>query len=79
MPERDARRVVIVVDEGDREVGVCEKLEAHQSPGVRHRAFSVLLFTEDGRVLLQRRAYLLQCLLYLFVSHLILLSVLAKL
>lgn len=56
MPERDARRVVIVVDEGDREVGVCEKLEAHQSPGVRHRAFSVLLFTEDGRILLQRRA-----------------------
>lgn len=48
--------MVVVVDERDREVGVCEKLEAHQAPGVRHRAFSVLLFSDDGRVLLQRRA-----------------------
>lgn len=33
-----------------------EKLAAHESPGVMHRAFSVFLFDAEGRVLLQRRA-----------------------
>lgn len=46
---------VILVDENDREVGVMEKLEAHQK-GVLHRAFSVLLFNSKSELLLQRRA-----------------------
>ena len=46
---------VILVDENDREVGVMEKLEAHQK-GVLHRAFSVLLYNSKGELLLQRRA-----------------------
>lgn len=33
-----------------------EKLAAHQPPGRLHRAFSVLLFSENGEMLLQRRA-----------------------
>jgi isopentenyl-diphosphate delta-isomerase len=36
--------------------GVMEKRAAHESPGHLHRAFSVLLFDETGRILLQRRA-----------------------
>jgi isopentenyl-diphosphate delta-isomerase len=56
MSEPNTHGMVVVVDEGDHEVGVCEKLAAHQAPGVRHRAFSVLLFTGDGQVVLQRRA-----------------------
>ena len=40
----------------DRDVGVCEKLAAHQAPGRLHRAFSVFLFKPDGRLLLQQRA-----------------------
>jgi isopentenyl-diphosphate delta-isomerase len=36
--------------------GVAEKLAAHQSPGRLHRAFSVFLFDDRGRMLLQRRA-----------------------
>lgn len=56
MTEQESRQTVIVVDDADRATGLCEKLAAHQAPGVRHRAFSVLLFTADGRVLLQRRA-----------------------
>jgi isopentenyl-diphosphate delta-isomerase len=48
--------VVIVVDEHDRQIGVCDKLLAHRPPGRRHRAFSVFLFTAQGRLLLQQRA-----------------------
>lgn len=46
---------VVLVDDLDREVGTMEKLEAHVK-GIRHRAFSVLLFNEKGEHLLQRRA-----------------------
>jgi len=47
---------VIVVDQHDRATGSCAKLEAHRAPGVRHRAFSAMVFYADGRWLLQRRA-----------------------
>ena len=47
---------VILVDEADREIGTCEKLEAHLNGGRLHRAFSVFLFSPDGRLFLQRRA-----------------------
>jgi isopentenyl-diphosphate delta-isomerase len=47
---------VVLVDRNDVAVGRCSKLEAHQTPGARHRAFSVVIFDERRRVLLQRRA-----------------------
>ena len=47
---------VVRVDGQDRDLGPCDKLAAHQHPGVLHRAFSVLLFDPAGRLLLQRRA-----------------------
>lgn len=46
---------VVLVDQQDLELGTMEKLEAHRQ-GRLHRAFSVFLFDEDGRVLLQQRA-----------------------
>jgi isopentenyl-diphosphate delta-isomerase len=46
---------VIVVDDGDREVGRAEKLLAHLTARL-HRAVSVFVFDADGRMLLQRRA-----------------------
>ncbi|MGI9138707.1 MAG: isopentenyl-diphosphate Delta-isomerase [Sediminibacterium sp.] len=46
---------VILVDRDDREVGVMEKMEAHQQ-AVLHRAFSVFLFNSKGMMLLQQRA-----------------------
>lgn len=46
---------VILVDEFDHEVGIMEKMEAHQK-GLLHRAFSVFIYDRDGRMLLQRRA-----------------------
>ncbi|MGY0490469.1 isopentenyl-diphosphate Delta-isomerase [Streptomyces sp. WG-D5] len=45
-----------LVDEDGRTIGTAEKLAAHQPPGQLHRAFSVFLFDEQGRLLLQQRA-----------------------
>lgn len=46
---------VILVDADDREIGFCEKLEAHEA-GLLHRAVSVFAFDADGALLLQQRA-----------------------
>ncbi|MFD8671961.1 isopentenyl-diphosphate Delta-isomerase [Streptomyces seoulensis] len=45
-----------LVDENGVTTGTAEKLAAHQPPGQLHRAFSVFLFDERGRLLLQQRA-----------------------
>ncbi|CAL9645672.1 Isopentenyl-diphosphate Delta-isomerase [Streptomyces sp. enrichment culture] len=45
-----------LVDEDGVTIGTAEKLAAHQPPGQLHRAFSVFLFDERGRLLLQQRA-----------------------
>ncbi|WP_431041362.1 isopentenyl-diphosphate Delta-isomerase [Streptomyces sp. P1-3] len=45
-----------LVDEDGRTIGTAEKLSAHLAPGRLHRAFSVFLFDDSGRLLLQRRA-----------------------
>ena len=47
---------VILVDERDRAVGVSGKLRAHRA-GALHRAFSVFIFDDAGRLLLQKRAH----------------------
>lgn len=46
---------VVLVNEFDTEVGTMDKLRAHQE-GVLHRAFSIFLFDEADRLLLQCRA-----------------------
>src|ERR1700743_3243063 len=46
---------VVLVDESDKEIGVMEKMEAHEK-ALLHRAFSVFIFDASGRMLLQRRA-----------------------
>lgn len=52
----DSRLQVILVNEQDEEVGVMEKIEAHQK-AVLHRAFSVFIFNSRGEMLLQQRAF----------------------
>jgi isopentenyl-diphosphate Delta-isomerase len=47
---------LILVDEHDNEVGHLSKADAHEGAGVLHRAFSVFLFDDEGRLLLQQRA-----------------------
>lgn len=46
---------VILVDSEDQEIGVMEKMEAHQK-GLLHRAFSVFVFNSNNELLLQKRA-----------------------
>ncbi|MBA0052275.1 isopentenyl-diphosphate Delta-isomerase [Streptomyces sp. AJS327] len=45
-----------LVDEDGTTIGTAEKFSAHEPPGRLHRAFSVFLFDDTGRLLLQRRA-----------------------
>ena len=54
----DAAQAILLelVDEKGVTIGTAEKLAAHQAPGQLHRAFSVFLFDEQGRLLLQQRA-----------------------
>ncbi|WP_424211003.1 isopentenyl-diphosphate Delta-isomerase [Streptomyces sp. BI20] len=52
----DAAIMLELVDESGTTIGTAEKLAAHQAPGQLHRAFSVFLFDEQGRMLLQQRA-----------------------
>jgi isopentenyl-diphosphate delta-isomerase len=47
---------VILVDESDRQVGLDDKLHAHQNGAKLHRAFSVFVFNKKGETLLQQRA-----------------------
>ncbi len=46
---------VILVDKDNKEIGIMEKMEAHEK-GMLHRAFSVFLFNSKGEMLLQQRA-----------------------
>jgi isopentenyl-diphosphate Delta-isomerase len=49
------RNILILVDETDTQIGTCEKIKAHQEARL-HRAFSVLVYNQQGQMLLQKRA-----------------------
>jgi isopentenyl-diphosphate delta-isomerase len=46
---------VILVNEKDEQIGLAEKLQAHES-GQLHRAVSVFVFNKKGELLIQKRA-----------------------
>jgi isopentenyl-diphosphate delta-isomerase len=46
---------VILVDENDQQIGVMDKMAAHEQ-ALLHRAFSVFIFDTGGKMLLQQRA-----------------------
>lgn len=48
---------LILVDEADREIGSLSKAECHDGTGRLHRAFSVFLFDDEGKLLLQQRGF----------------------
>jgi isopentenyl-diphosphate delta-isomerase len=54
-PDREAELVELVDDRGDY-IGTATVLDAHEAPGMQHRAFSVFLRDSAGRVLIQQRA-----------------------
>ena len=47
---------VILVDGSDKQVGLEEKVRCHLPDGRLHRAFTALIFDQDGRLLLTKRA-----------------------
>ncbi len=47
---------LILVDEDNNVVGYRAKADVHAGDGILHRAFSVFLFDEQGRILLQQRS-----------------------
>jgi isopentenyl-diphosphate delta-isomerase len=55
-PHENAAQTVVAVDEDDEREGLVNRLEAHTGDGVRHRAFTVLLFDTDDRLLLAQRS-----------------------
>jgi isopentenyl-diphosphate delta-isomerase len=52
----NARKDVVAVDGEDNDQGLVNRLEAHTGDGVRHRAFTALVFDGEGRILLAQRA-----------------------
>ncbi len=47
--------MVVLVNTKDEEIGMMEKMEAHQK-GLLHRAFSIFVFNNQQHLLLQKRA-----------------------
>lgn len=56
LQHENAGQEVVAVDADDEEVGIVDRLEAHTGDGIRHRAFTCLLFDEEGRILLAQRS-----------------------
>lgn len=52
----DEGEELILVDENDEVLGFLSKAECHDGKGVLHRAFSIFVFDEGGRLLLQQRS-----------------------
>jgi isopentenyl-diphosphate delta-isomerase len=52
----NASQDVIAVDADDEPEGLVNRLDAHTGDGIRHRAFTALLFDEQDRILLAQRA-----------------------
>jgi len=55
LTEKMDRKNVVLVDKNDNVIGEMEKLIAHEQ-GQLHRAFSVFIFNDKGKLLLQQRA-----------------------
>lgn len=47
---------LILVDAADHSVGQLSKALCHEGRGIRHRAFSLLIFNGSGQLLIQQRA-----------------------
>ena len=48
--------MLILVDQDGRSIGEASKQQCHEGRGLLHRAFSLLIFDQKGRLLLQQRA-----------------------
>lgn len=55
MKSNQSEEQVILVDANDRQIGIAEKLQAHQL-GQLHRAFSIFILNSQRQLLLQKRS-----------------------
>ncbi|TKR26105.1 NUDIX hydrolase [Natronomonas salsuginis] len=53
---KNAGQDVIAVDPDDNPEGLVNRIDAHTGEGIRHRAFTALVFDGEGNVLLAQRA-----------------------
>jgi isopentenyl-diphosphate delta-isomerase len=56
MDQNERSEEIVLVDASDNTVGFETKLGAHENGGKLHRAFSIFVFNDRGKMLLQRRA-----------------------
>ncbi|MFC6717082.1 NUDIX domain-containing protein [Natrialbaceae archaeon GCM10025810] len=56
LAHENAKQNVVAVDADDTERGLVNRLEAHTGDGIRHRAFTALVFDRDDNILLAQRA-----------------------
>ncbi|SEQ94915.1 NUDIX hydrolase [Natrinema salaciae] len=56
LQHENAGQDVIAVDADDNELELVNRLDAHTGDGIRHRAFTSLVFDGEGNVLLAQRA-----------------------
>ncbi len=56
LAHENARQNVVAVDEDDTALELVNRLEAHTGDGIRHRAFTALVFDDEDNVLLAQRA-----------------------
>jgi isopentenyl-diphosphate delta-isomerase len=47
---------IVLVNANDEQIGLEKKLKAHENGGKLHRAFSIFIFDDTGKMLLQRRS-----------------------
>ena len=47
---------VILVNKKGEDIGVCEKMKAHQNGGLLHRAFSVFVLNDANELMIHKRA-----------------------
>lgn len=47
---------LILVDTNDEEIGYLNKKKCHDGDGLLHRAFSLFIFNDQGRLLIQKRS-----------------------
>ena len=50
------KEMCLVVDENDKVIDSVSKIDCHRGKGIRHRAFSVLIFDSENRLLMQQRS-----------------------
>ena len=50
------KEMCLVVDENDKVIDSVSKIDCHRGKGIRHRAFSVLIFDSEDRLIMQQRS-----------------------